>query len=612
MNCCDRFPKPVRGTTRNLTEMQVSKKRLDAAALYFAAETVELLTPLCDKWQQQIQFMDGDISRLEDQQNQLRASIARLTIEIETAGGDRLRQLPAMIDQAERLAAVKSAARSRFESQLHAAGVKPQITSPETFHRTREAIHQQRLKLVEQREAARATYDKVRYEFGVLTRQLSDDRAEYEALLKRKNNLPESLIAMRDAMCHELKLSPSDLPYAAELISVSAEEREWEPSIEQVLHGFARSLLVPNDFYSRVAAYVDSTRLQDGRGQGQRLVYLRVGARSSIGEHQKPAAGSLATKLLFREDHKLAAWVRSEVQQRFDYAACDTIEEFQRAKGAAMTRNRHLKSGPLKHEKDDRLQADSRRQYVLGWDNRQKRLDLADAIRQSESDLQQLQSRASELATQVDQTSAQIESLDQALQVQDFDSINHERHEFDASQLKLEKQQLEESDDQIRVLKSKRDALQAEVNGHQRDRDSFIAQKTTLESELRSGSQVLSAARKRVKAAQKDGTLAIAEREFEELRAVVNQPMTLENLATLPNQTIQQLREEYDKQQDRLQPIARELTSAMTRFLKRFPDEQADLDANIDSLSSFEALYARIATDDLPKHEERFKRRLAE
>ena len=595
-----------------LEDLLKSKKRLDAAALYFASETNSLLTPLCDKWQQQILFLVGDIGRLEKMQNDLRLAIARIMVEIESLGGDRVRQLPALIEQAERIAAVKQSARTRFESQLHAAGIKPQITSPEQFHRTRELIYKQRQKLVAQRDAARERYDAVRYESGSLTRQLSDERNEYEALLKRKSNLPESLIALRDAMCKDLKLAPSDLPFAAELISVASDESQWEASIEQVLHGFARSLLVPNDYYARVAGYVDSTRLQDGRGQGQRLVYLRIGARAASLENLKPAASSLATKLLFREDHPLSGWIRSEVQQRFDYAACDTIEEFQRAKGAAMTRNRHLKSGPLKHEKDDRTLPEDRRQYVLGWDNRQKRLDLAASMRDTEASLQQLHARAHELSAHVDHTSAQIESLDQALKIEDFDSIDCVRHEFEASQLKLEKQRFEESNDDVRVLKEQRDALQSEEAGHQRDRDGLIAEKTLRESELRSGSQVLNVAQKRISAAALDGSLSIAEEQFDGLRASVKQTLSLDNFSTLPNQFTQQLRDECEKLHERLQPIARDLTSAMTRFLKKFPDEQADLDANVDSLSSFDALYARIANDDLPKHEERFKRRLNE
>ncbi|HPE05279.1 MAG TPA: SbcC/MukB-like Walker B domain-containing protein, partial [Thauera sp.] len=50
----------------------------------------------------------------------------------------------------------------------------------------------------------------------------------------------------------------------------------------------------------------------------------------------------------------------------------------------------------------------------------------------------------------------------------------------------------------------------------------------------------------------------------------------------------------------------------MTRFLKKFPDEQADLDADVAALPSFQALYERISADDLPKHETRFKQRLNE
>ena len=48
-----------------LEELLQSKKRLDAASLYFASETNNLLTPLCDKWQQQIHFLIDDIARLE-------------------------------------------------------------------------------------------------------------------------------------------------------------------------------------------------------------------------------------------------------------------------------------------------------------------------------------------------------------------------------------------------------------------------------------------------------------------------------------------------------------------------------------------------------------------
>ncbi len=96
------------------------------------------------------------------------------------------------------------------------------------------------------------------------------------------------------------------------------------------------------------------------------------------------------------------------------------------------------------------------------------------------------------------------------------------------------------------------------------------------------------------------------------LRTLVAQELSLDNVAILPEAFERQQRQHFDRLQDSLAPVARELTSAMTRFLKKFPDEHADLDAHVASLSSFVALHERIASDDLPQHEERFKKRLNE
>ena len=46
-------------------------------------------------------------------------------------------------------------------------------------------------------------------------------------------------------MCDELGMTERDLPFAAELIAVKPDQREWEGSVEMVLRGFALSLLVP-------------------------------------------------------------------------------------------------------------------------------------------------------------------------------------------------------------------------------------------------------------------------------------------------------------------------------------------------------------------------------
>lgn len=599
-----------------LEELDLAKLRLSAIRYFFADRTVQLLEPMCSQWQQQIQNLNEDILRLEKLQDRLRNEMARLELEIENAGGDRLRQLPGLIEQAEAIAKVKANYRARFESQLMTAGITVQVTSPDQFAKVRKESHARRVKLLEERQQKRSQESALQFEIGSLTRQLVEDRTEAEALEKRKGNLPESFIAVRDAICRDLKLAPSDLPFAAELIAVNPREREWESSVEQVLHSFARSLLVSPDYYARVAGYVDRTRLIDGRGQGQRLVYLRVGSKSKTGQpisgaHPSKAQSTLIHKLEF-PDHPLTPWVRSEIQQRFDYVACEAIEEFQKLDSAAMTKNRHIKSGNARHEKDDRQMPDDRRHFVLGWDNRQKRLSLADAIRRGSEDLQQLQTRSQKLNVETDRITSAVEALDQALKTEEFDAIDNSRHEFEASQLKLERQRIEESDDRIRELKKQSADRKAEAMGHQQDRDQAIAQRTIRERELNDGNRVLESAKVTLRRAATEGTLVRATEQFDSLQEALKEPLSIQNLGTLPADTERLQREQVDSLQERLVPIARDMTSGMTRFLKKFPDEQIDLDADVAALSSFVALFERISVDDLPKHEERFKRRLNE
>ena len=597
-------------------EVVQARRRLDATQLYFAREQARLLEPLCAKWQEQIDYLVSEIARLDGHQENLRRKIAHLEVEIERSGGDRLKELPGLIAQADELAKLKASRRTTLESQLRTAGIDIPITSPEQFAKVRAAVQERRRAVIEERTTVQQKYDALQYQIGMLTTQLSQDRAEAEALERRKGNLPETFITLRERMCRDLKLAPSDLPFAAELMSVPPEEREWEASIEHVLHGFARSLLVSSEIYSRVAGYVDRTRLVDAQGYGQRLVYLRVGTRtdssnSTSNTADKQRGECLAEKLEYRE-HPLTAWVRAEIDHKFNYLACDTVEQFQRASSAAMTRNRHFKSGHTRHEKNDRNAGDDRRHFVLGWDNRAKRMALIEAINQAARDLEDLQLRAEQSHSENTRLIAALAALDQTSLVDDFDAIDNGRHEFEASQLRLERQKLEESDDTIRELKSMVAKLRMEADGFKADRDTHIANRTVREGELKQGQRWLSAAQDKLKVAASDGRLAVVEVEFAALSDLVGQELSLDNVATLPDSFERQQRQHFDRLQESLAPVARELTSAMTRFLKKFPDEHVDLDAHVQSLSSFVALHERIANDDLPQHEERFKKRLNE
>jgi uncharacterized protein YPO0396 len=615
----DEFLKPIaedgKRYRKKLAEIESAKRFLDSIDLYFADKLVLLLQPLCEQWSQEIDRLVAEVTRLGELHQDRTNEIARLKLEIENRGGDRMRQLPGIIQHEEQLAKIKAASRLSFENQIRVGGIHTSITSPDQFSRVIHEVQERLLKLSRTKAESLESRDKIQFEIGSLKRKIAEERSELEALERRRNgNLPESFITLRERLCQDLHLSPSDLPFVAELIAVKQSEQAWEASIEQVMYSFARSLLVPREHYARVSGYIDRTRIVDSRGHGQRLVYLNVGTQplKSTSDGSNIDSRSLVLKLDYRHDHPMRPWITAEIQNRFQVIGCETIEEFQGLHGAAMTKNRHLKSNQSRHEKDDRSHPDDRRHFVLGWDNKQKKQSLKLAIQNSEAELANVESRSQKFLEEFHQLTACISALEEAAKISSYDLIDDARHEVEAQNRRMELQTLEQSSDIVRELKRQISERTAEAIGYQADRDHAIEKKTIKQNEWKQGHSVLQAAERRISEAKALGRWEDICKEFGEIEKTCKVALTIDNLGTLPNEFRQQQNERFVRLQDQLKPIAKELTSGMGKFLREFPDIQTDLDPHVDSLDSFFALQAKISSDELPQHEARFKKRLNE
>ncbi len=591
-------------------KLNAAREQQSAAALYFDAAMQDLLRPLCDQWRLRVEHLAQQILVLDENLTTRRDDVARLKQDIANSGGVRLQRLPDLIDQQEQLALAKRDKRLTLEAKLRHAGIEVPLNSAEQLEKAHVKISARIEALTCKRESDRSELSAKQYELGAMQQAIEQDRIEAESLRRRKGNLPESFIEIRDSLCRALGLSPTDLPFAAELIAVDLEHRRWEGSIEQVLHSFARTLLVPDDLYARVSGYVDGKRLVDGGGKGGRLTYNRVGTPADV--QKMPAAElSLPDMLQYRNDHPLAPYVRAEVQSRFDHIACDSVEQFQMAAQRAMTTHRHVKQNWWRHAKDDRGRPDDRRNFVLGWDNKTKRIALEESIKDQEQTIQRMQAKVNVLQTATEQAATILSVLDDVQTVTDFDSIDDHRHEYEASQLRLEKQQLETSNDQIKQLKAKLAELAAEVAGLQADRDDTAKERTLTEKQLQESERVLIRVTEKLDKAKAAGSLDIARRVFDSIESILGtRQLTIENMMMLPSDVGQEISASIQSLEKRLEPIRDTLTKAMSKLLTKFPVFESELDPTPQSLSSFEQLHERIAKDDLPRHERRFKQRL--
>jgi uncharacterized protein YPO0396 len=600
---------------RQQDERLAQTLRLIAAAdCFFDTQIVELFGPHCELLDRQRQTAADNRDELAREAHAVREEIRRLQNEIETAGGERLRQIPLLIEQHQLRARTAREEQHRYQETARRAGVERIPSHERDFAALRETLPTRRSETDAQLAATQTQRDELVLSRAATLQSLHNDRQELESLASRQGNLPRHLVELRKKICQELHLSENDLPFVAELIRVDADARDWESSIEMVLRPLALSMLAPDRHYRVVSAHVERTRLADEQGRGQRLVYLRVGQRQRANDSRPhPREHSLLTKLNLREGHALLPWLRGELADRFDYLCCDTIEQFNEARGLALTRHRHIKSGSVRHEKDDRARTSDPRFFVLGWDNREKRNRLALEIQQQEGEIgrvqQQIEQQEKRLG-ELQQRRAAIEQLESFADYRALDCVPHDR---EVAALVREKEELENQSDALRILRQRLGEAQQQAADIDLARDEAVGLLRELENQIKDGRRLIANAQSQLEKQRQQADWGVHEQCFADLREhFAEHPLTALNLMDQRPRFTTTYHAKADQLRARLEPLRVRVCHDMNRFLRTFGEERSDLDATVEHLTGFLALRDQIQREDLPRHEQRFKERLNE
>ena len=593
-------------------ELEKNELLLVAADAFFSQKTLDLFAPELEIRRDALDQVRSRKNALANEMSQLQEQCRRIRNEIDQVGGARLREIPILIHAEQAYVDQTRKAYDRFHEALRRAGMRLTVTDEQHFAGVRRQLPIVRAELASSISRCEEERDARILERGEVRRVLAESRHELDGLNQRRENLPEWCVTLRQLLCAQLGLSVKELPFVAELIAVRPEERDWEASIEKVLHGFALSLLVPQRLYHLVSSYVDRTRLADGRGRGQRLVYLRVGELSLKVSGPMPTSDSLLRKLVFREGHSLVPWVKVELQERFDYRCCETIGEFQQSRGLALTRARHAKAGDARHDKDDRDQATNPRNFVLGWDNREKRHRIAADIARLEAEEAAIQEKIQSIENKLTGLRTQFAAIDEAGSFAPFQEIDYERHEREIEALQCEKRAIEEQSDAITLLKQRLSEAEDRERSLLRARDEAVAEERELENRIHEAETLVANAQNDLRRRESDGTLAGQRVSFSDIEVhFAEAPLTVTNLFQAKDTFRASQQDRIIRLRRDIEPAKDHLLEAMSDFMRSFPSEH-DLRAHIDYLASFLELRQRIEAEDLPRHEQRFKERLNE
>lgn len=570
----------------------------EALKPYFAGLKLGLL-------ERRLQLLDDDHARAtsrkarhDEARDQARRRVDDLRRAVAEQGGDRIAQLEVEIRAQER-----ESARRRERAQRYAAIVtllgETEATDDAAFVSQRQRLTEQRGSLVddEAQKQNAITEWSVAFREGKARRDLLED--EIASLKARRNNIPKEQVAMRSSLCSALGLEEDALPFAGELIQVREDARDWEGAAERVLRNFGLSLLVPDEHYANVAAWVDRTHL---RG---RLVYFRVRPERAarVAEATELHRDSLAHKLAIKPDSLFYSWLERELGRRFDYACCDTQEQFRR-ETRAITHAGQAKAPGERHEKDDRHALDDRSRYVLGWSNTAKIAALDAQRRALEIRLGEIGHRLGEAQSEHARVREQLEALARAGEFGEFREIDWPSCAAAIARLADEKARLESASDALAELTAQLDSAQSALRASE-------AAISETDSEL---GGIL--AKRELAQALLGDTHALVEQvnaelveRIETLRAEIlgEHQLSVESCDNRERDVREALTTRIDNETKSIGRLAERIVKAMAAFKEAYKLETADFDASLDASSEYRDMLARLQADDLPRFESRFK-----
>jgi len=423
---------------------------------------------------------------------------------------------------------------------------------------------------------------------------------EVQALQSQPSNIPATMLDLRNTIAQVIGVSVAALPFAGELIEVKADESLWQGAIERVLRSFALSILVDDQNYSALSKYINDTHL------GQRLVYYRTGrVAQGLALREKPVdAGSLVFKLNIKEGN-YADWLKAELRQRFDYACVESVQAF-RSSDRALTREGQVKHSKTRHEKDDRRKVNDKHNWVLGFNNREK--------------LALFQREAQELALVIEDCKKELnaltdndnENMVRALRCKTLEDLQWQ--EIDVAPLLARISAIEKSIYEVRegntdlselakkIAEQQSLITQAEEELHEKKSD----YKTTREkiekdkadlTELQNDPSIVP-----LTPHQKTGL----DERFRRISSQHGGNIRLDNIDRVTTSVVEALGKEMEDVNRNIAACEKHIESVFADFKRTWPMECGDVDSTLSSAPDFFAKLARLETDGLPKHEQRF------
>ena len=585
-------------------QVEQNRKCRDTLKPYFSTLKLSLLQVRIEKLSSENNKLNIAIEKLDSTLKLQQAQQSELKLQIAENGGDRIDRIEEDIRLSMQDMQRRQAKAERYANLLIPLNWR-MVDSEAEFLAQRKQLGE----LAQQnREAQDSTLNTLReqeFEF----RQHKEDhqrlQQEIDGLKARRSNINQAQITIRSLLCEALSLDETELSFTGELLQVRDEERAWQGAIERLLHSFGLSLLVPEQHYERVAAWVDKTKL------GGRLVYYRVREvqqRSAAQLHSQ----SLVNKLSIKPDSGFYGWLEAELGRRFDVACCEDMASFRRER-KAITRNGQIKAAGERHEKDDRHNINDQSRFILGWSNKEKISALQHRADKLEASMAELGANISRHQSTLARLKLTLDASTKLGEYLDFEELNWQQPSLAIEKLKDEKQQLESASDILKTLTFTLGTLEKEIGKTserlEKQKDTRARTRQKMED-----SEAQQADLETYLAKEESETRIETFDALETLKpkALGEHDLTVANCDSREQDMRKWLQDKIDSEDRKIRVLQQRIIKAMSDYQNDYPLETQEVDATVESSSDYQTMLKELQADDLPRFESRFKELLNE
>jgi len=428
-----------------LTELNTDR---EIAVYWFAQKGKELAQKESERLENTLKEIQNEIEQIKEKKQNLEDKKLELSVQIEQ---DEVgRQIKDLLKEIKQLEKQRDKRQKKLEKYNQLVQKLELTIDPDKdlFYETRKEAKINKDKINEEIKEKNEELRLAKNDEENISKEKNGIIEDIKSLQKNKNNIPGRIAEIRNELLDYTGATKEEIPFIAELIRIKDNEKQWQASIEKVLHNFALRLIVPDKYYQQVNKYVNKTNL---RG---RIIYHHYKSYNSLKSMMdlNSSGNELINKLEFKKGNIYTDWIDDEITKRYNFNCVNNLVEFNRYE-KALTKEGLIKYGKGKHEKDDREKIKKAENFVLGWDNKEK----IDYLKRKVKDLQEQEKNAVAKIKKIEKEIKKYNELKDDYSslfsnYTDFDDIDWISYANDIQKKEKQKTELEKTNDKVKKL----------------------------------------------------------------------------------------------------------------------------------------------------------------